>query len=171
MIRSFPRCSVPILSLAGVLILGACVSAPEPAGESETAPEGLTVLDAAALSMNDGPVGFERQVKPILESKCFACHRGDTAPAGFRMESRAFAMTRGESVQRIVPGKPEESRFLALAITHRHLGSMPPVGNRLTPGESKILRQWVIEGAKWPEGKAGQLHVSTLSFHPEKATD
>lgn len=169
--KFLPRFSVTFLGLAGALILGACVSSPEPDAESETAPEGLTVLDASALRLGGSPVNFEKQVKPILESKCFACHQGGAAPAGFRMESRAFAMTRGASVQRIVPGKPEESRFLALTSAHRQVAGMPPVGNRLTPTESKILRQWVVEGAKWPEGKAGQLQVSTLNLHPERADD
>lgn len=163
---------VSVISFVGVMTLSDCTSPfPKQSEESETAPEGLTVLDKAALSLSDGPVSFERQVKPILESKCFACHSGAAAMAGFRVESRSFAMTRGASFQRLVPGKPESSRFLALAGTHQNVASMPPVGNRLTATESKILWRWVAEGAQWPQGKAGQLHRSTARLYPEKAAD
>lgn len=162
--------SIPTLFIcaAFALILAGCASSSAKHDqESETAPEGLTVLDKDALGQHKGPVSFERQVKPILESKCFACHSGATAPAGFKLESRAFAMTHGASAQRIVPGKPEHSRFLALSSTHKNVAIMPPVGNRLTQTESRILWQWIAEGAYWPRGNAGDLHVSTANLHPE----
>ncbi|MEY4483024.1 MAG: hypothetical protein RL693_476 [Verrucomicrobiota bacterium] len=162
-----PSAPVLILCFIGTLALSNCTTSIRQGQESETAQEGLTVLDKAALNLSDGPVSFERQVKPILESKCFACHSGDAAAAGFSVESRTFAMTRGASAQRIVPGKPEASRFLALAGTHQNVASMPPVGYRLTTAESKILWRWVAEGAPWPEGKAGVLHESTKNLFPE----
>ncbi|TLD69092.1 hypothetical protein FEM03_19695 [Phragmitibacter flavus] len=133
---------------------------------AETAPEGLTVLDESATIAATESISFVRHVKPVLESKCLPCHSPsvDEVPA---TGPQAFVMTRGTCKTLIVPGKPDQSRFLALASTHHNLATMPPVGNRLTKTESQILERWITQGAHWPEGKAGNLKVSTAELRSE----
>lgn len=153
-----------------VLLLCGCASQSLHREEgAETAPQGLTALSPEALNERGRPVSFERQVKPILESKCLACHSGQSAPWSFQLESRELAFAHGLSGPRIVPGRPDQSLILALASTHKNVAVMPLVGNRLTVTESKILRRWVAEGAHWPSGKAGHLQPDTGSIRPEHA--
>lgn len=138
-----------LLGLGACLLLSGCArpqkSTPPPAPPPQ------------AVSKSAPQVSFTRQVKPILESKCLACHSGDSAPWGFSLESRELAFAPGTSGPRIVPGKPEHSVILALASTHKNVAVMPLVGKPLTAAESHTLRQWIVEGAHWPEGHAGHL--------------
>lgn len=129
--------------------LTACQTPPEP----QTAPGTVEVLSEAALKKSHGRIDFATQVKPVLEAKCVICHNRKTLPF-FSLENRklAFAVP-----GRIVPGHPESS-LLIVNGTMNHAKTMPPVGNRLTAGEKRIITAWVRQGADWPAGPAGDLH-------------
>lgn len=112
----------------------------------------------------DAPVAvsFEKQIKPVLEEKCMHCHNRETLPDRISFENAklAFATTKDGKVY-IVPGKPEASLLIAAIenpLFHEML--MPMVGPRLTAEEAVIFRRWVTEGAKWPDGKAGDVKVT-----------
>ncbi len=153
-----------------LIALGGCASPPREHDQGpETAPEGLTALSREAIKESETVVSFARQVKPILENKCLACHSGESAPWGYRLDSREAAFARGAGGPRIVPGKPDESLFLALSSTHKDVAAMPLVGTRLTATESRILRRWIAEGAEWPAGKAGALKPGSDAVRPEHA--
>lgn len=125
--------------------------------ESETAPSEWNVLGRKALASSHGQIDFTTHVKPVLEAKCVVCHQRNVLPF-FSLENRKLAFAEGKMGARIVPGKPGESRLLM----HAHGGTpglkaMPPVGDRLTTEESRILTAWIAQGANWPSGKAGEL--------------
>jgi hypothetical protein len=158
-------------ALCGVIciLLSSCVMPPHEHDQgAETAPEGLTALSPAAVAESAHGVNFERQIKPILESKCLACHSGPSAPWGYSLESRKLAFAPGASGSRIVPGKPDQSLIVAFASTHKNVAAMPLVGNRLTETESRILRRWIADGANWPVGKAGMLKPGSDALRPER---
>lgn len=119
---------------------------------SQTAPEDWNVLDAAALKSSHGKIDFATHVKPVLEAKCVVCHNRKTLPF-FSLENRTLAFA---APSRIVPGHPEKS-LLIINGTKSHAQTMPPVGERLTPDEKRILTEWVRQGANWPDGRAGTL--------------
>jgi len=98
-------------------------------------------------------VGFD-QVKPILESRCLPCHQGDFMGANipdFRTAKEVYDPDRQPPL--IVPGKPEESRFLQVVYLTKKSGSaMPPVGHSLTTEQKDIIGEWIRQGAAWPDG-------------------
>ena len=61
---------------------------------------------------------FESRIRPLLASRCYACH-GQAQTAGLRLDARDPAMRGGRSGRVIVPGKPEESLLLR-AVAHTH---------------------------------------------------
>lgn len=141
-----------MLTVPGALLaclLASCKTPTDP----QTAPGNVEVLSAAALKHSRGKIDFATQVKPVLEAKCVICHNRDT-PALFSLENRmlAFAVP-----GRIVPGHPESS-LLIVNGTLNHAKTMPPVGNRLTTAEKRIITAWVKQGAEWPAGPSGDLH-------------
>ena len=153
--------SSAIAALVAVPFLFGCRSVPGEDEGSETAPEGTTALAPEYRRLPaSGPVSFAHQVKPILESKCLPCHSASEGGNGFRLDTGSHAFARGAAGARIIPGKPDESLLLALSSAHAGMDVMPRVGNRLTRVEMLILRQWIIEGARWPAGRAGQLSPS-----------
>jgi len=134
-----------------VLLLTGCTHLPDEG--PETAPVGPSVLsDATIKEALAGPVDYRRHIRPVIYQNCLPCHDGKMMPHLANFTSRRSTMTPGPHGPRIVPGKPGESLMVQnLSLTHAPVKSMPPVGSRLTPGETKILRKWIREGAPWPE--------------------
>ncbi len=97
---------------------------------------------------------FEKQVRPILASRCYPCHgphAGD-GQAGLRLDSLAGMLTGGRSGPAIVPGQAESS-LLIHAINHDTLLQMPPK-EKLPLAEVNLLTKWVNGGAVWPHAGA-----------------
>lgn len=153
---------------AGLLLLSGCGTQKLDIERGpETAPEGLTALSPAALAGECRHVDFQTMVRPVLENKCLPCHSAPAASGRFRLDTREAAFARGPGGPRIVPGHPEASIMLAFASTHKNMAVMPVVGNRLTSTESRILRRWILEGARWPLGTAGHLKPASDTLSPE----
>src|SRR4051812_17678001 len=56
---------------------------------------------------------YAREVRPLLEKRCFACHSSKGAPqANLRLDSRAGWLRGGISGPAILPGDTEQSRLL-----------------------------------------------------------
>ncbi len=118
----------------------------------ETSPVGPSILSEATIQEALlGPVSFKKHVQPLLQHNCQHCHDGKVRPDLVNFNKRSSVFARGPYGPRLVPGKPDQSLIVNnLSFTHAPVKTMPPVGNRLTPDETKILRNWITEGAHWP---------------------
>lgn len=144
-------------------MLACCLVACKTPRHSETAPENWEVLSADALRTSHGIIDFTTHVKPVLEAKCVVCHNLQTLPF-FSLENRALAFKAGAAGPRIVPGHPAKSPLVHNA-TGAHSQTMPPVGERMTVNEKRIIAEWVAQGAQWPQGKVGELHPPSGAAH------
>jgi hypothetical protein len=110
---------------------------------------------AAFSQQPPAAVDFNRDVRPILTSKCFRCHGPDdkVRKAGLRLDLRdnATARLRG-GAHAIVPGRPRASELIR-RITADEDDVMPPAGagNRLNPQEVATLRRWIEQGAPYAQ--------------------
>jgi hypothetical protein len=98
------------------------------------------------------PVEFERDVYPILEANCIACHNVTVSEGDLILENIAAILKGGGSGPAVIPEKPDESLLYKLARRGED-PVMPPTPNdrqakELNPQQLGILRQWIIEGAK-----------------------
>ena len=114
----------------------------------------LLVFATANAAAGDVPVNFNRDVRPILSDKCFACHGPEAASrkAGFRLDQRESAIGKAESgMTPVSPGDPDASELIARITTDDESLRMPPADSHktLTPKEIETLRRWIAEGAKW----------------------
>ena len=113
------------------------------------------VLALAAMTASAADrVVFNRDVRPILSDKCFACHGPDDArrESGLRLDQAAGATAELDSGTRaIVPGQPEASELLSRIGSSDADIVMPPphLGKAVTPAEAAILRRWIAEGAEY----------------------
>ncbi len=108
-----------------------------------------------------GGVSFFRDIQPILETKCFDCHRGAKVQGGLRLDSLAEARKGGESYgPAVVPGQPDKSALLARIRSSDPDEAMPPKGERIAPQQIELVARWIREGAHWPEF---QLDKTTLT--------
>ncbi len=114
---------------------------------------GFAVL--AALSGARGQeakIDFVRDIQPILEFHCVSCHNADEAKADLRFDKASHFFKGGEGGPSLVKGKPDESLMIELvSLPKDDSDVMPPKGRPLNEAEIAKLRQWIAEGAAWPE--------------------
>ena len=105
-------------------------------------------------------VDFEKHIKPLLEKSCVKCHSGKRPKHKYSMETVESTFKGGSSETiAIVPGDSSKSPILALmsdAVEDEDY-HMPPVDKRdkypvLTKEQIGLVRAWIDQGAKWPEG-------------------
>lgn len=96
-------------------------------------------------------VDFEKEIAPILETHCIACHGPEEQEASFRVDRLARLLRGGDSGEpAVVRGEPENS-FLMKAVRHQESGyEMPPDG-RLAVEEIERLAEWIRVGAPTPQ--------------------
>src|SRR5947209_4346689 len=104
----------------------------------------LLILPAVAVA---APIDFNRDVRPILSDKCFACHGPDEK----QRKAKLRLDIEKEARAAIVPGKPEASELVSRITANDEADRMPPkkANKPLTATEVETLRRWVKEGAKW----------------------
>ena len=96
---------------------------------------------------------FNRDIRPILSDKCFACHGFDakTREAGLRLDTPEGAYALKDGIQAIKPGDLEESEAWH-RVTHSDEDEVmpPPESNKsLTEEEKEVLKRWIEEGSKY----------------------
>ncbi|HVR76617.1 MAG TPA: PSD1 and planctomycete cytochrome C domain-containing protein [Planctomycetota bacterium] len=116
----------------------------------------LVSLPARAEPAAAGPVEYNRDVRPILSDRCFACHGPDAQErkSGLRLDVREAALGPARSGKRaIVPGKPDESILIARITSTDPSFVMPPpeAQKSLSGSEKDVLRRWVAAGAEYQE--------------------
>ena len=97
-------------------------------------------------------VNFDRDIRPIFEARCHVCHNAETQQSEFRLDSREHALRGGGSgVPAIIPGDSAGSILYRYVAGLNEKVVMPPVEPRLTGEQVEQIRQWIDEGAPWPE--------------------
>src|SRR5205809_1858886 len=93
-------------------------------------------------------VRFSRDIRPIFNQNCVACHGGVRQKNGVSFIFRGDALGVGKSGRRtIVPGKPEESELIARVTSKDPQVRMPYHAAALPPQQIALLRQWIKEVA------------------------
>jgi YHS domain-containing protein len=113
----------------------------------------LPLLLSIATGEDTPQVDFSRDVRPILEARCFECHGPKKQKGKLRLDQRDSVLSGGDpSEPRVVPGKPEESHvFLRVSLPEDDPDVMPAEGPPLDAKEIDVIRTWIAEGASWPE--------------------
>src|SRR5262245_14929 len=93
---------------------------------------------------------FRGRVVPILESKCIRRHGGEKPKGGLSLVPAKLLRRGGESGPVVVPGKPDESMLVDYISGEKP--EMPKDGKPLSPVEVAAIREWIQEGAAWPDG-------------------
>lgn len=88
-------------------------------------------------------VDFQRDVKPLLQRRCVACHNDTNSASNLSLTSRQSVVERHS----IVPGKPGES--VLFRMVKNRLMPPPEAGKPLTAAEIETLRRWIEQGAAW----------------------
>ena len=110
-------------------------------------PLGLLFLAATlAAQVAEGPEFFEKKIRPILATRCYACHAGAKPMAGVNLSS-------GEGLAAVVTGGDAAGSRLFQAVGYSGAIKMPPAG-KLAAGEIADLKAWIEQGAPVPKDAA-----------------
>ncbi len=93
-------------------------------------------------------IDFMRDVDPIFQQHCYACHGDEAAMNG-------YSLWRGKSAERggysgkpgFVRGDSGNSRLIRLVAGMEENLLMPPTGGRLSDEQIGVLRAWIDQGA------------------------
>jgi formylglycine-generating enzyme required for sulfatase activity len=100
-------------------------------------------------------IDFVKDVQPILEFNCVACHREGYDKGNLRLETRELAMKGGDDGTALEPFKSEKSPlYTSTALPADHDDLMPPSnkGGPLPKEQIQTLKEWIDQGAYWPSG-------------------
>lgn len=108
---------------------------------------GLLLVNSA---LAEDAIDYGRQVKPILQARCYACHGVLKQNGGLRLDTAALAIKGGESGATITPGNLAASPLVDRISATEESERMPPEGEPLKPAEIAAIKAWVAQGAKAP---------------------
>lgn len=123
-------------------------------------------LAARAAQAEQRRVDFTRHVRPIFAAHCFACHGPDKQRSSYRLDRKTIALAGGDyGTPPIVPGNSDASPLIDYLSGKGDL-TMPPDGARLSADEIATLRDWIDQGALWPDDGEEDESGSHWSFQP-----
>ena len=105
----------------------------------------LSLALLAVPAVSGATTDFARDILPILEARCQACHPANGGQANLALVSRESILAGGKSGPAINPGNPDGSLLMSKVSGSKPL--MPPAGDPLSAEQVDILRAWIAEGA------------------------
>ncbi len=105
----------------------------------------ITAPQKSQAAVNPAKVVFNRDIRPILSDKCFACHGPDKnkRQAGLRLD---------EPNRVVITGKVSASELIHRIKLPENAGShMPPASfhKKLTEPQKQLLARWIAEGGTY----------------------
>ena len=109
----------------------------------------------------EAKVDFVKDVQPILAVSCVKCHGADPKgkkPKGkYDMTTKEGTLKGGENKNDMVLGKSTDSLvyktlLAAVGSGDDEVGRMPYKKDPLPAAQIKILKDWIDQGAVWPDG-------------------
>ena len=122
------------------------------------------------------PADFLRDIRPLLDARCRACHGPSLQMQGLRLDRGPDALRGGYSGPVILPGNSAGSKLVKMVAGLVDGKRMPPEGDPLSASEIGLLRAWIDAGADWPgAGQAppqdSKRQLSHWSFQPLSRPD
>jgi uncharacterized membrane protein len=104
-----------------------------------------TVASTVSVASAQDKVDFVKEIKPIIEKHCISCHGPE--------EEEAFRIDERESALEYIEPTSEDSDFYQVLVSDDEEELMPPPedGIPLTEVQIELVKNWIDQGADWPE--------------------
>ena len=133
----------------------------------------IILLQGACLLQADEPpttVDYIKQVKPVFTRHCVVCHGIDKHESGYRLDIAELAIQGGDRGAAVVPGKSSESILIQALLEEGDVSAMPLDKPSLSTTDIDLIRDWIDQGAVFPESEqvANVTHVKSehWAFQP-----
>src|SRR5919108_5711949 len=100
----------------------------------------------------EGKVDFAKDIHPILQQSCVKCHGPEKQKGKLRLDSKEAAFKGGKEGAVIVAGDAAKSElYRRITLPEGDDDIMPNEGDPLTKAQTDLFREWINQGADWPE--------------------
>ena len=90
---------------------------------------------------------YEREIKPLLKQRCFACHGALKQESGLRVDTVQTMLEHGIL---------ENDALLGRITSEDDSERMPPEGEPLTDQEIAVIKQWIASGSPAPNNELAE---------------
>jgi hypothetical protein len=112
----------------------------------------LAAFGMCPLGAAERKIDFGKDVLPILEQQCVKCHGEDKQKGKLRLDSREAALKGGSGGPAMVAGEASKSElYRRITLPKDDDEFMPSEGEPLSKAQLEIIREWINQGAVWPE--------------------
>ena len=108
-----------------------------------------------------GSEDFETRIRPVLAEHCFECHGAERADGGLRLDTAAGFMAGGSRGSMLLPEVDREG--LITPVLHNKAPFDHPQIT-LTSQAFGDLRDWIKQGAPWPEIASGVVNSDMADY-------
>lgn len=117
-----------------------------------------------------GEVSYEHDIKPLLKTKCWACHGPLKQESSLRLDTGELIRQGGDSGPAVNLSNLDESLLLQRITSQDEYERMPPEGEPLTSKQVGLLREWIRQGATSPVNEEPQQDPREhWAFQPVRA--
>lgn len=137
----------------------------------------LTLLAGAGLVAQgvagaENKVDFAKDIKPILEQNCVKCHGEEKQKGKLRLDIKDAALKGGKGGPAIVAGSHDKSDlFRRITLPKSDDDFMPSEGEPLTKQQVDLIREWINQGAVWPESANAATTAKAVPKGPVLPSD
>ena len=119
---------------------------------------------AAEAPTPEGLEFFEKKIRPVLATNCYACHSAEakTRMGGLSLDTRDGIRTGGQRGHAVVP-KDVEASLIVAVLRYDGALKMPPTG-KLEPEVVQDFIEWIDMGAPDPRVMTVQVEATTIDL-------
>ncbi|MHB8521616.1 MAG: c-type cytochrome domain-containing protein [Limisphaerales bacterium] len=121
--------------------------------------QGLALIASAAIvfapsqARGEQKVDFAKDLQPLFEQTCISCHGPDKQKGKLRLDSKEAVLKGGKDGPVIVPGQAAKSElYRRITLPAGDDDIMPQKASPLIKAQTDLVRDWINQGAAWPEG-------------------
>ena len=116
----------------------------------------------AAQAFADTKVDFVKDIEPLFQQNCIKCHGPEKQKGHLRLDSKAAAMKGGKDGVVILASQADKSDlYHRITLPAGSDDIMPSKGDPLTKAQTDLIRDWINQGAIWPEGAVAKAEPET----------
>lgn len=112
----------------------------------------LAAMLAVQASGADAKIDFVKDIKPILEQNCVKCHGEEKQKGKLRLDEKEAALKGGKAGPALIAGDAAKSElFRRITLPKDDDDFMPSEGEPLSKAQLDLVREWINQGAIWPD--------------------
>jgi hypothetical protein len=108
------------------------------------------ISSATAQTARAAAPDYERDIRPILQQRCYSCHSRLKQKSELRLDAGILIHKGGKHGPAVASGQSTKSLLFQRIISTDEDERMPPEGKPLTPEQAAMLQRWIDGGATYP---------------------